>query len=222
MIAQGAGSPAEAAAEGVEESLSGREIRKSSPRALGVALAVAALGLILDQVTKMLAIAQLTPGSRVPLIADVLSLLLVRNPGAAFSIGSGAALVFTVIGVLAAAAMIAVAVRLRGIRWGIALGLVLGGAVGNLADRLLKPPSFGQGHVTDFIAYGDLFIGNIADILVVSGVLLGVILLISGRHPKRQAPEKVDSTRAWRDRSGRGESDTPVGLLLNDGAEAES
>ena len=222
MIAQGAGSRAAVAAEGVEESSSAREIRKSSPRALGVALAVAALGLILDQVTKMLAIAQLSPGSRVPLIADVLSLLLVRNPGAAFSIGSGAAWVFTVIGVLAAAAMIGVAVRLRGIRWGIALGLVLGGAVGNLADRLLNPPSFGQGHVTDFIAYGDLFIGNIADILVVSGVLLGVILVISGRHPKRQAPEKVDSTRAWRDRSGRGESDTPVELLLTDGAEVES
>lgn len=202
MIAQGAGSPAEAAAEGVEESLSGREIRKSSPRALGVALAVAALGLILDQVTKMLAIAQLTPGSRVPLIADVLSLLLVRNPGAAFSIGSGAAWVFTVIGALAAAAMIGVAVRLRGIRWGIALGLILGGAVGNLADRLVKPPSFGQGHVTDFIAYGDLFIGNIADILVVSGVLLCLIFVVSGRQLKPHAPEKVDSTRAWRDRSG--------------------
>ena len=202
MIAQGAGSPAEAAAEGVEESLSGREIRKSSPRALGVALAVAALGLILDQVTKMLAIAQLTPGSRVPLIADLLSLLLVRNPGAAFSIGSGAAWVFTVIGALAAAVMIGVAVRLRGIRWGIALGLILGGAVGNLADRLLKPPSFGQGHVTDFIAYGDLFIGNIADILVVSGVLLCLIFVVSGRQLKPHAPEKVDSTRAWRDRSG--------------------
>jgi signal peptidase II len=202
VIAQGAGSPAEAAAEGVEESLSGREIRKSSPRALGVALAVAALGLILDQVTKMLAIAQLTPGSRVPLIADVLSLLLVRNPGAAFSIGSGAAWVFTVIGALAAAAIIGVAVRLRGIRWGIALGLILGGAVGNLADRLLKPPSFGQGHVTDFIAYGDLFIGNIADILVVSGVLLCLIFVVSGRQLKPHAPEKVDSTRAWRDRSG--------------------
>ena len=202
MIAQGAGSPAEAAAEGVEESLSGREIRKSSPRALGVALAVAALGLILDQVTKMLAIAQLTPGSRVPLIADVLSLLLVRNPGAAFSIGSGAAWVFTVIGALAAAVMIGVAVRLRGIRWGIALGLILGGAVGNLADRLLKPPSFGQGHVTDFIAYGDLFIGNIADILVVSGVLLCLFFVVSGRQLKPHAPEKVDSTRAWRDRSG--------------------
>lgn len=202
MIAPGAGSPAKAAAEGVEESLSGREIRKSSPRALGVALAVAALGLILDQVTKMLAIAQLTPGSRVPLIADVLSLLLVRNPGAAFSIGSGAAWVFTVIGALAAAAIIGVAVRLRGIRWGIALGLILGGAVGNLADRLLKPPSFGQGHVTDFIAYGDLFIGNIADILVVGGVLLCLIFVVSGRQLKPHAPEKVDSTRAWRDRSG--------------------
>ncbi len=194
MIAQGAGSPAEAS-EGVEEPLSSHETRKRAPRALGVALAVAALGLILDQVTKMLAIAQLTPGSRVPLIADVLSLLLVRNPGAAFSIGSGAAWVFTVIGALAAAVMIGVAVRVRGIRWGIALGLILGGAVGNLADRLLKPPSFGQGHVTDFIAYGNLFIGNIADILVVGGVLLCLMLVVSGRQPKPHAPERMYSGR---------------------------
>ncbi|WP_281279810.1 signal peptidase II [Subtercola boreus] len=175
--------------------MSGRKRRKRSHRALGITLAVTALGLILDQVTKMLAIAQLSTGSRVPLVADALSLLLVRNPGAAFSVGSGSAWVFTVIGVLTAAVMIGVAVRLRGIRWGIALGLILGGAVGNLADRLLKPPSFGQGHVTDFIAYGNLFVGNVADILIVSGVLLCLIFLFSGHKPRLHPSLNADPNR---------------------------
>lgn len=196
MTVWDAGPLAEAAVGGVEESLSGHETRKRAPRAVGIALAVAVLGLIFDQVTKMLAMAQLSPGSRVPLIGDLLSLSLVHNPGAAFSIGSGAAWVFTVIGVLAVAVTIGVAVRLRGIRWGIALGLVLGGAVGNLVDRLMKPPSFGQGHVTDFLAYGDLFIGNIADVLVVSGVaLLCLILIPSSRQPDHHERRDVDSER---------------------------
>jgi signal peptidase II len=196
VITRGAGSRAEATAGGAEGPASGRELRKRFPRALGIALAVASCGLILDQITKTLAIAHLSPGSRVPLIADVLSLFLVRNPGAAFSIGSGSAWVFTVIGALAAAVIIGVAVRLRGIPWGIALGLILGGAVGNLADRLAKPPSFGQGHVTDFIAYGDLFIGNVADLLVVSGVVLCLILLLSGRAPQPRTPENTGSKQA--------------------------
>ncbi|WP_290471699.1 signal peptidase II [Leifsonia sp. 71-9] len=194
MTTRNARPPSEAVAGGVAEASSRRAIGRRPPRALGIAVAVAALGLILDQATKMLAVAQLSPGSRVPIIGDLLSLSLVHNPGAAFSIGSGAAWVFTVIGVLAAAVTIGIAVRLRGIGWGIALGLILGGAIGNLVDRLMKPPSFGQGHVTDFIAYGDLFIGNMADVLVVSGVaLLCLILIVSSWRPKPHAPQNADS-----------------------------
>lgn len=69
--------------------------------------------------------------------------------------------------------------RRRGIRWGITLGLILGGAVGNLVDRLVNPPSFGRGHVTDFIACGNLFVGNVADVLVVGGVALFCLILIT-------------------------------------------
>jgi signal peptidase II len=157
---------------------------KRIPRALGIAVAVAGLGLILDQGTKAFATGHLQPGSRVPLIGDLLSLSLVYNPGAAFSIGSGTTWLFTIIGVLIVAVMTGFAVLLRGARWGIALGLVLGGAVGNLVDRLVKPPSFGQGHVTDFIAYGHLFVGNVADVLVVVGMgLLCILLVMPGQRP---------------------------------------
>ena len=64
---------------------------------------------------------------------------------------------------------------------GLALGMVLGGAVGNLVDRLGNPPAIGQGHVTDFLAYGSLFVGNIADVFVVAGVGLVCLNLASPR-----------------------------------------
>lgn len=141
-----------------------------SRRALGLSLVVAVLALAVDQGAKSLAVAQLAPGERMPLLGDLFGLSLVYNPGAAFSLGSGATWIFTILGLLAAIAVVVFAVRLRGARWGVALGLVLGGAVGNLVDRLVNPPSFGQGHVTDFLAYGNLFVGNIADVFVVAGV----------------------------------------------------
>mgnify|MGYP001393133186 CR=1 FL=1 len=168
------------------------KIPKRPPRALGVTLLVAGLGLILDQGTKALATTQLVPGDRVPLIGDLLSLSLVFNPGAAFSIGSGSTWVFTIIGVLAATVITGFAVRRRGIRWGIALGLILGGAVGNLLDRLVNPPSFGQGHVTDFIAYGNLFVGNVADVLLVVGVAVLCLILVS-HTTKTPTSENTDA-----------------------------
>ncbi len=149
-------------------------------RALGLALIVAVLALAVDQGSKALAVAQLTPGERMPLAGDLFGLSLVYNPGAAFSFGSGATWIFTIVGLLAAIAVVVFAVRLRGARWGVALGLILGGALGNLVDRLVSPPSFGQGHVTDFLAYGNLFVGNVADVFVVAGVgLVCLHLLLS-------------------------------------------
>jgi signal peptidase II len=160
-------------------------------RALGVALVVAGLGVALDQGTKALAVSHLVPGDRLPLVGDLLGLSLVYNPGAAFSLGSGATWIFSIVGVLAAVVTIFFAARLRGPRWGLALGLVLGGAVGNLVDRLVNPPSFGQGHVTDFIAYGNLFVGNVADVIVVVGVALVCLLYVrsspgDGRETRRE------------------------------------
>ena len=86
-------------------------------RALGVALAVAVLAVALDQGSKALAVAQLTSGERVPLVGDLFGLSLVYNPGAAFSLGSGSTWIFTLVGLLAAIAVVVFAVRLRGARW---------------------------------------------------------------------------------------------------------
>lgn len=161
----------------VVESTGGASTR--SRRALGLTLVVAVLALVVDQGSKALAVAQLTQGERIPLVGDLFGLSLVYNPGAAFSLGSGATWIFTIVGLLAAVTVVVFAVRLRGARWGVPLGLVLGGAVGNLVDRLVNPPSFGQGHVTDFLAYGDLFVGNVADVFVVAGVGLVCLNLLT-------------------------------------------
>ena len=92
-----------------------------------------------------------------------------------------------------AVAVVLFAVRLSGARWGLVLGLVLGGAVGNLIDRLLNPPAFGRGQVTDFLAYGDLFVGNVADVVVVLGVGLVCLNLFRSTPRTTADSERTDS-----------------------------
>ena len=109
-----------------------------------------------------------------------MTLQLIRNPGAAFSMGEN----FTVVlAGIAICALVGVSVwivpRIRHVGWAVAIGLLWGGAVGNLLDRLFAPPGFGRGHVTDFLAYGNLFIGNLADVILGVGVALGLLLYLS-------------------------------------------
>lgn len=147
---------------------------------VAVLAAVAVTVLALDQVTKALALAHLTEGVRTSLVGDLLGLQLMRNPGAALSLATGMTWVFTVAAVGVSIVVVRVADRLGSRAWAVALGLLLGGAVGNLVDRLVRPPGFGVGHVVDFIAYGDLFIGNVADIAIVAAAVLIVLLTMIG------------------------------------------
>lgn len=141
-----------------------------------LACAVAAGAVLIDQGTKALALAQLTEHDRIPLLGDWLGLQLAFNPGTIMSLGADATWLLTLVAVAASAALLIAATRARSFGWAIAIGLVWGGAVGNLLDRLLAPPGFGRGHVTDFLAYGNLFIGNLADVILGVGVALGILL----------------------------------------------
>lgn len=143
-----------------------------------IAIAIGVVGV--DLVSKQFAISALTEGERVPLIDDLLSLQLIFNPGAAFSLASGATWIFTVIALGVVVAIVRLSRRLGSTSWAVALGLLLGGATGNLLDRLFRPPSFGQGHVVDFIDYAGLFIGNVADIAIVGAAGLIVVLTLLG------------------------------------------
>ncbi|GAB3600173.1 signal peptidase II [Angustibacter peucedani] len=157
----------------------------SSPparRGLLVVLAVVAVGVYaLDQATKALAVARLDPDRVVPLLGDLLSLRLTRNPGAAFSFATGMTWVLTLVAVAVVVVVVRSARKIGSLPWALALGLLLGGAVGNLTDRLVREPGVGRGHVVDFIAYGHLFIGNVADVAIVVAAALVVLLGARGR-----------------------------------------
>jgi len=146
------------------------------PRLFLIACAVAAGAVLIDQGTKALALSRLSEQARIPLLGDWLGLQLAFNPGTVMSLGSGSTWLLTIIAAAASVALLIAATRARTAGWAVAIGLLWGGAVGNLLDRLLAPPGFGRGHVTDFLAYGNLFIGNLADVILGVGVALGILL----------------------------------------------
>lgn len=143
-------------------------------------LLLAAVVVLVDQLTKEWALANLTEGIRDPLVGDLLGLTLVFNPGAALSLASGTTWLFTVAAIGVSVAILRVAPRLGSRGWAVGLGLMLGGALGNLLDRLLREPGFAVGHVVDFIAYSDWFVGNVADIAIVAAAGLIVLLSVRG------------------------------------------
>lgn len=154
-----------------------------------LAFAVAAGAVLIDQGTKALALTHLSDYERVPLLGDALGLQLAFNPGTVMSLGADATWVLTVVAATASVALLVAASRARTAGWAVAIGLLWGGAVGNLLDRLLAPPGFGRGYVTDFLAYGDLFIGNLADVILGVGVALGLLHSLAGRQVPLPSPQ---------------------------------
>ncbi|WP_438353185.1 signal peptidase II [Microbacterium sp. CJ88] len=146
---------------------------------------LAAIVLAADQFTKYLAIENLPPEQPVKILGDFLIFYLVRNSGAAFSLGEGVTWIFTI--ALAAVAITIVWLAVRRIRsraWAILLGLLLGGVLGNLTDRLLREPGFAVGHVVDFINTPWMMpaIYNVADMFIVTMMIGVAVLVFSGLH----------------------------------------
>jgi len=144
-----------------------------------LALGVAALVAAVDQATKAWAVAALAGRAPVSLLGDWLELRLTYNSGAAFSLGSGVTWVFALVAAVSVLVLGGLSARVRTRAWAVGLGLILGGAATHLGDRLLREPGFARGHVVDFIDYGDWFVGNVADIALVLGV--GLVLLLNLR-----------------------------------------
>lgn len=152
----------------------------SRRRLITLLTVLAAVIVAVDQITKTWAERTLSGEAPIDLIDELLRLRLVYNPGAAFSIGTGLTWLFTVIIVIVVLVIIRTAARLGSWSWAVALGLLLGGAIGNLVDRLFRQPGFPEGHVVDFIDYNGWFVGNVADIAIVVAVSLIVILSFRG------------------------------------------
>ena len=155
---------------------------KKRPGAL-ILLAVVALGIYaLDQISKYLVVSRLTEGDIVRVLGDVLQMHFVRNPGAAFSMAAGMTWIFSIIAVAVVVLIVWFAGRIRSLAWSVVFGLLLGGVLGNLTDRLLREPSFGLGHVIDFISTPWLIpaIYNVADMAIVSSMIIFMYLTIRG------------------------------------------
>ncbi|WP_239004142.1 signal peptidase II [Nocardia panacis] len=153
------------------------------PKRLPIFLAVAVVLLGLDLLTKSIIVAQLTPGHPVRVIGDVVRLTLVRNAGAAFSMATGMTWLLTLIATSVVVGVIRIARRLRSVWWAVGLGMVLGGALGNLVDRFFRAPGPMLGHVVDFISVGWWPVFNVADSSVVCGAILLVALTVFGFEP---------------------------------------
>lgn len=148
-------------------------------------LALAAAVLALDLATKLLVVATLSDREPVRLLGGALYLTEARNTGAAFSFAEGATVVFTLIAVVVSVVIVRAARRLYSTGWAVALGLVLGGALGNLVDRVFRDPGFLRGGVVDFLSLfapdGSVWpIFNVADSAIVCGGVLGALLAFRG------------------------------------------
>ncbi|MGW0036041.1 signal peptidase II [Gordonia sp. NPDC003376] len=181
-----------------------------------VLAAIAGTVVVLDILTKTWAVKTIVPGDPVHIIGDAVTLRMVRNSGAAFSMAEGYTWVLTLIALAVIAVIIRFSGRLRSAWWMLGLGLVLGGALGNLVDRIFRAPGVLRGHVVDFISVGWWPVFNVADSAVVCGAILLVVLSLLGfdydgsrsgwaaRHGREQepvtAPTSPDSTSKESDR----------------------
>jgi len=161
--------------------------KRARAAAVWTLVGVAALIILIDQLTKHFALDELTGRGPVRILGGVVYLSLIRNSGAAFSLGSGYTWVFPLVTIVVLGWITWMALKLRSLPWAIALGLVAGGALGNFTDRLFRAPGPFMGHVVDMISlfapYGEKFaVFNIADSSLTCGVILAIILEFSGRQ----------------------------------------
>lgn len=176
-------------------------IADPKPRRIELFAAAAVIVLALDVVSKVIVVEQLPMRhDPVRILWGLFYLDQTRNSGAAFSLGTGFTVILTVIALAVVVLLIRIASRLRSIGWALAFGLILGGAIGNLADRFFRDPGIGRGHVVDWISVfgpnGEKWpIFNIADSGIVIGAILAAVLALVGvefdgrraRKPARHA-----------------------------------
>jgi len=173
---------------------------RASTGALAILGGVPLLVVFLDQWAKQASIAHLTGAAPVRLLGGAVYLNLTRNSGAAFSIGGNYTFIFPIIALVVIGGIVHLSRRLRSLAWAISFGLIVGGALGNLADRLFRPPGVLRGQVVDMISLfdpaGRFFppgaIFNVADSALFCGVVLAILLELAGRHrdgTRRRAEE---------------------------------
>ncbi|MFJ2370140.1 signal peptidase II [Microbacterium sp. NPDC087665] len=172
-------------------------LRRSAAGAIVAILA--AIVLAADQFVKYLTTENLPYQEPVPVLGEFLQLYYVRNPGAAFSLGSEVTWIFTIALAVVAAVIVWKAFGLKSRLWAVVLGCLLGGVLGNLGDRLFRDPGFPVGHVVDMISMPWMMpaIFNIADVFIVTGMISVALLVVfglrfDGTRERDHAPVETD------------------------------
>ncbi|MHC0432098.1 signal peptidase II [Streptomyces sp. O3] len=152
-------------------------------RRIAVLLGVALFAYLLDLGSKILVVTKLEHHEPIEVIGEWLRFEAIRNAGAAFGFGEAFTVIFTAIAAVVIVVIIRLARKLYSLPWAIALGLLLGGALGNLTDRIFRSPGVFEGAVVDFIAPKGFAVFNLADSAIVCGGILIVILSFRGLDP---------------------------------------
>ncbi|MFJ9341009.1 signal peptidase II [Streptomyces sp. NPDC101733] len=152
-------------------------------RRIAALIIVAVLAYLLDLGSKMLVVAKLEHQPPIRIVGDLLKFEAIRNPGAAFGFGEAFTIIFTCIAATVIVVIVRLARKLYSLPWAIALGLLLGGALGNLTDRIFRSPGVFRGAVVDFIAPSHFAVFNLADSAIVCGGILIVLLSFKGLDP---------------------------------------
>jgi signal peptidase II len=174
-------------------------------RLLRVWLLVATVAYALDQLTKWWAQRSLTEGVPRPLVGDLVRLDLTHNAGAAFSVGTGYTILLTGVALVVVVACLRLAGRLGSRGWAVALGLLLGGALGNVTDRIFRSPGPFRGHVVDFLQLPHWPVFNVADVCI--NVAAAVIVIqafrgVSHTGERTGADERTGGTDPRHRRQG--------------------
>jgi signal peptidase II len=167
---------------GADESAVPEERPKGKRRILALFL-VAVVAYLLDLGSKIVVVEKLEGREPIKVIGDLLRFEAIRNPGAAFGMGEAFTIIFTCIAAVVIVVIIRLARKLYSLPWAIALGLLLGGALGNLTDRIFRSPGVFEGAVVDFIAPAHFAVFNLADSAIVCGGILIVLLSFRGLDP---------------------------------------
>jgi signal peptidase II len=138
---------------------------------------------LIDLGTKVWAVEVLSSRANVEVIGSFLQLTFVKNPGAAFGIGAGSTIIFTIFALSVLVIITRYATQLTSKGWAVVCGLVLGGILGNLTDRIFREPGFLQGHVIDWIQIPNWPVFNIADSAIVIAALIAIVLTIRDISP---------------------------------------
>lgn len=151
-----------------------------------------------DQLTKWLVVENLEPYTSYPVIGEFARLYLIRNSGAAFSMGEDFTVVFSILQMVAVVVCAVLAFRVTS-PWTVAsVAMIGGGAAGNLIDRIFRDPGGLHGHVVDFVSIGDFAIFNVADAGITVGVItyLVYVLFIEPREiRKAEAEEETEAVK---------------------------